>query len=86
MEADAVWGFVGERNDVINHADMDWVTGLHRPGGRKMQFLKNLMLSRPYFSRIPDQSLIAGDAGEDAACISRPPVIATAATSSSISR
>ncbi len=61
----AVWGFVGERNDVINHADMDWVTALQRPGGRQMQFLKNLMLSRPYFSRIPDQSLIVGDSGDD---------------------
>ena len=29
-----------------------------------MQYLKQLMLSRPYFERVPDQSLIAGDAGE----------------------
>lgn len=29
-----------------------------------MGYLRNLMLSRPYLSRIPDQSMIAGDAGE----------------------
>jgi hypothetical protein len=31
-----------------------------------MIFLRALMESRPYFSRIPDQSLIAGDAGQGA--------------------
>ena len=58
----AVWGFVGARNDVENNADRDWTDGLYRPAGRQMQFLKDLMLSRPYFSRVPDQGLIAGDA------------------------
>ena len=29
-----------------------------------MQHLKRLMLGRPYFERVPDQSVIAGDAGE----------------------
>ena len=29
-----------------------------------MIHLKNLMLSKPYFERIPDQSLIAGDQGQ----------------------
>jgi len=59
----AVWGFVGSRNDVENYADRDWIDALYRPAGRQMQFLKDLMLSRPYFSRIPDQSLIVGDSG-----------------------
>jgi Protein of unknown function (DUF4038)/Putative collagen-binding domain of a collagenase len=60
----AVWGFVGARNDVVNFADRDWIDALYRPAGRQMEFLKDLMLSRPYFSRIPDQSLIAGDPGK----------------------
>ena len=59
----AVWGFVGHRNDVINHADRDWIDALERPAGREMQFLRRLIESRPYFTRIPDQKLIAGDAG-----------------------
>jgi hypothetical protein len=29
-----------------------------------MQHLKNLMLSRPYFERVPDQNLIAGENGK----------------------
>lgn len=60
----AVWGFVGSRNDVINHADRDWVDALNRPAARQMYFLRSLLESRPYFSRIPDQSIIVGDAGK----------------------
>ena len=59
----AVWGFVGHRNDVINHADRDWIDALERPAGRQMQFLRRLIESRPGFTRIPDQSLIAGNPG-----------------------
>ena len=33
------------------------------PGAGEMQFLKALMLSRPYFERVPDQSAIAGQNG-----------------------
>ena len=60
----AVWGFVGARNPAINHADRDWIDGLQRPGGRQMQFLRALIESRPFFTRIPDQALIVGDAGQ----------------------
>jgi len=59
----SVWGFVGSRNEPINYVDRDWVDGLYRPGGRQMTFLRQLMESRPFFGRIPDQGLIAGDAG-----------------------
>ncbi len=62
----AVWGFVGARNDVINYADRDWIDALQRPAGRQMGFLRQLIESRPYFSRVPDQSLIAGDSGKGA--------------------
>jgi len=41
-----------------------WQESLDHPGATQMIHLKNLMLSRPYFERIPDQSLIAGDQGE----------------------
>ena len=62
----AVWGFVGKRNPVINHADRDWISALQRPAGRQMYFLRELMKSRPFFTRIPDQTMIVGDAGEGA--------------------
>ena len=62
----AVWGFVGPRNHVINHADRGWIDALQRPAGRQMLFLRELIEARPYFTRIPDQSLIVGDTGKGA--------------------
>lgn len=41
-----------------------WDVALHAPGSGQMQYLKDLILSRPYFDRVPDQSLIAGENGE----------------------
>jgi|SRR5712671_198294 len=40
-----------------------WQQALSAPGSRQMQLAKALMLSRPYFTRIPDQSIIVGDQG-----------------------
>ena len=59
----AVWQFAGKRHEVQNHADRDWKDAVWRPAARQMMFLRALMESRPYFRRIPDQSLIVGDAG-----------------------
>ncbi len=35
-----------------------WYEALNDPGAGQMAYLKNLMLSRDYFSRVPDQSII----------------------------
>lgn len=59
----AVWQFAGSRNESINHVDRDWVDAMHRPGAEQMFYLRELMESRPFFTRIPDQSLIASGAG-----------------------
>jgi hypothetical protein len=40
-----------------------WSDALRDPGSGEMQFLKRLMLSRPYFERVPEQSPIAGQNG-----------------------
>lgn len=40
-----------------------WYQGLEDPGYNQMQYLIELMLSFPYFDRIPDQSIIAGKNG-----------------------
>jgi hypothetical protein len=40
-----------------------WRRALDDPGAGQMRFLKRLMLSRPYFERVPDQSLIAAQNG-----------------------
>jgi len=41
-----------------------WIDAINDPGAGQMQYLKTLMLSRPYFDRIPDQTLLAGPSGE----------------------
>ena len=37
---------------------------LDSPGATQLRHLKDLILSRPYFDRVNDQSLVAGDEGE----------------------
>jgi len=41
-----------------------WYEALHLPGSGQVQYARALIESRPFLSRIPDQSLIASDAGE----------------------
>jgi len=41
-----------------------WTTAIIYPGAQQMQYLKKLMESRPYFERVPDQSMIADGQGE----------------------
>ncbi len=44
--------------------EMTWYEALKAPGFSQMKHLKNLMLALPYFERVPDQSIIVGDAGK----------------------
>ena len=41
-----------------------WYDAIDHPGAKQMVWLKKLMLSKPYFNRVPDQSLIAGEQGK----------------------
>ncbi|OQP59815.1 glycoside hydrolase family 140 protein [Niastella populi] len=41
-----------------------WYDAIDAPGASQMVHLKDLMLSKSYFDRVPDQSLIAGNVGE----------------------
>jgi hypothetical protein len=59
----AVWQFANRRNGVINHADRDWIDAMQRPAARQAVFLRRLIESRPFFSRIPDQGILASGAG-----------------------
>ena len=59
----AVWQFANLRNGVINHADRDWTDAMQRPAARQAVFLRRLMESRPFFTRIPDQSILASGSG-----------------------
>ena len=60
----AVWQFASSRRKAINFADRDWTQALHRPAATQMRFLRQLIESRPFFTRIPDQTLIVGNPGE----------------------
>lgn len=40
-----------------------WTTAINAIGATQMKYLKDLMLSRSYFDRVPDQSIIAGKNG-----------------------
>ncbi len=60
----SIWQFCGPRNPGINHADRTWLEALERPGANQVQYLRALMESRPFLSRIPDQSLIVSPNGE----------------------
>lgn len=41
-----------------------WITAINAPGAQQMKSLKDLMLSRSYFDRVPDQTMVAGTNGE----------------------
>jgi hypothetical protein len=65
----SVWQFYDPaRNQPTQaaRADLPWQKAVAQPGAASMRHLKALMLSRPYFTRIPDQSLIVGHPGESA--------------------
>lgn len=49
--------YTPERRPVL-HPTKPWQASLDLPGALDMRHLKALLLSRPYFSRVPDQSLV----------------------------
>lgn len=62
-----IWQFFQRGREPISHARTEWHDAMKLPGSGQMQHLSALMLSRPYLSRVPDQSLIVsperGDGG-----------------------
>jgi hypothetical protein len=57
-----IWQFLDEGREAITWARRPWREALHLPGAGQMQHAKRLLLSRPFFTRIPDQTLIHGEA------------------------
>jgi hypothetical protein len=47
----------------VNGARVPWREALHFPGACHMQYVRGLIESRPFLTRIPDQSMIASDQG-----------------------
>lgn len=59
-----IWQFLTPQHPPVSSGRTQWQKAMDFPGAWDMMHAKHLILSRPYFSRIPDQSLIAGDPGE----------------------
>lgn len=60
----AVWQCYRPPRDAVNFPAFTWEEAIFRPAAGQMVHLKNLMLSRPYESRIPDQGMIFSNPGE----------------------
>lgn len=50
-----------KRGKPVNNPLMPWYEAIDQPGAGQMHFAKNLLLSRPFLSRIPDDSVIVTD-------------------------
>ena len=59
-----VWQMYKEGRDPINQPLRPWSVALNLPMANQVKHLKNLMLSRPFLTRIPDQTMIK-DSQED---------------------
>jgi hypothetical protein len=60
-----IWQFYQNGREPISHARTDWREALKLPGASQMQYLKALVESRPYLTRVPDQSLLKSPEGKD---------------------
>ena len=49
----------------VNNPPTPWREAMQLPGAGQMQYAKNLLLSRSYFGRIPDQSVVVSDTFDD---------------------
>jgi hypothetical protein len=57
----SVWQMWSADKGPINNPLIPWNEAIHQPGAAQMQFAKKLIMSRPFLSRIPDQSIIVTD-------------------------
>ncbi|UCG57082.1 MAG: glycoside hydrolase family 140 protein [Phycisphaerales bacterium] len=59
-----IWQMYAPGRAPISVAHHYWYESLDLWGAGDMQHVKNLMLSRPYLTRIPDQSIVVSDVGD----------------------
>jgi hypothetical protein len=57
----SVWQMWAPGRDPINAPLMPWTEALDQPGAGQMQFGRRLMESRPFLTRIPDDSVLVTD-------------------------
>jgi hypothetical protein len=61
--------YAPDKRAPVSHARRAWQESLNLPGAGQMRYAKQLMLRRDMRLRVPDQSLLASDAGEGEAHI-----------------
>lgn len=57
----SVWQMWSSGKSPINNPLLSWADALHQPGAAQMQHARALMESRPFLTRIPDDSIIVTD-------------------------
>jgi hypothetical protein len=58
-----IWQMLDATRPPITAARTPWNEALFLPGARQMHHAKDLLLARPFLTRIPDQGLLASDPG-----------------------
>jgi hypothetical protein len=59
-----VWQMWEHGRTPLLNARRPWRAALQLPGAGQMRYARNLLMSRPFLTRIPDQQLLASDAGD----------------------
>ncbi len=57
----SVWQMWAPNRAPINNPLMPWYEAIDQPGAGQMHFAKDLLLSRPFLTRLPDDSIIVAD-------------------------
>jgi hypothetical protein len=57
----SIWQMWAPNRGPINNPLMPWFEAIDQPGAGQMKHGKNLLLSRPFLTRIPDDSIIVTD-------------------------
>ena len=62
-----IWQFWQEDRKPISKARTPWREAMDQPGATQMKHMRDLLTTHPWWKLVPDQSLIAGDAGQGSA-------------------
>jgi hypothetical protein len=55
----SIWQFITPAREPVTHPMInDWQIALDRPGAQQVGYLRELIESRPFFTRIPDQEIL----------------------------
>src|SRR4051812_37968836 len=54
----SVWQIYAPGRKPVNGPLLFWNEAIHRPGANQMRYVRSLVESRPYLSRVPDQSMV----------------------------